>query len=202
MTTRTFAFVSVSATAVCGLVGWTMIPEEGMRWLLVIVSLPALWSFLEAASRPSAGTEAGDAIRRLHRIVVGVGGLFVLLQIVPQLAAHAELITAETLNAGRRARGLLVGIALVVWGNHLPKVISPWALGDEPFNWQWVHRIVGWLAVGSGLGLVVVWLALPGAQARSVAQWIVISLFVIAITVKFSSVFRYGAAEQMSSGDA
>jgi hypothetical protein len=69
----------------------------------------------------------------------------------------------------KRTVGVLFGLGLAIWGNYLPKLLSPWAVGDEPFDWQRVHRFGGWIASLGGAAVVVVALLFP-LEATGVAS--------------------------------
>ncbi len=84
--------------------------------------------------------------------------------------------------------GVLLGVALAIWGNYLPKLLSPWSLEHEPFDWQRVHRFCGWVASLSGIALVAVWLLLPQASAKPAAATIVVTFLVLCLVRKFLSV--------------
>jgi hypothetical protein len=90
-----------------------------------------------------------------------------------------------------RAKGFLVGAFFALWGNHLPKVMSPWSLAAEPFDWQSVHRFVGRACTVAGLALMIVWARLPLATADRAATMIVAAVVVLGVGTKFLSVARY-----------
>ena len=86
--------------------------------------------------------------------------------------------------------GLLLGVGMVIWGNYVPKLLSPWSVEDEPFEWQRVHRFAGWTATLAGIAMVVVWLALPVETARLAARAILGPAFVLVVGRKLISVVR------------
>ena len=45
---------------------------------------------------------------------------------------------------------------MAVWGNYLP-LMSPWQPGEEPFDWQRVHRFVGWVFTIGGIVTMLTW---------------------------------------------
>jgi hypothetical protein len=84
--------------------------------------------------------------------------------------------------------GAAFGALMVAFGNHLPKITSPWTLEEEPFDWQRVHRTVGWLTAMSGVVVAAGWLWLPLAQANRLQTGVVVGCAVLALGVKFGSV--------------
>jgi hypothetical protein len=72
-----------------------------------------------------------------------------------------------------------------------PKILSPWRLEEEWFDWQRVHRFAGWLAATSGVALVLVWLALPLPVARPATVRILAAFLVLAVGRKWLSVADY-----------
>jgi len=52
--------------------------------------------------------------------------------------------------------------------------LSPWGLADQPFDWQRVHRFVGWTVSLGGFAVILVWLVLPLEEARAAVPIIVI----------------------------
>ena len=82
---------------------------------------------------------------------------------------------------------ILFGLGMVVWGNYLPKLMSPWSVEDQPFDWQRVHRFIGWGASLCGIAFVAAWLLLPLDEARS-ASLIILGLAAgLALTRKLLS---------------
>ena len=74
-----------------------------------------------------------------------------------------------------------------IWGNYLPKQLSPWSLEDEPFDWQRVHRFCGWVASLSGIALVMVWLVLPLDGAKRATAGILLAFVVLCLARKLIS---------------
>jgi hypothetical protein len=154
------AAFGVTVTVVLGVTGWILVPTKPMAWIFVICFPPLLWAFLESAARGS--TEAARAILRAHRIMIAALALVMSVDIVTDLAIYAGFSGGPEGEAlGHRVNGLLRGTLFALWGNHLPKLMSPWSLDREPFDWQGVHRLVGRVAVAAGFALVVVWSNLP-----------------------------------------
>jgi hypothetical protein len=183
------AAVAVGLTATTGIVGWIIVPERAWVWGLIITVPSLLWAFLEAASTDTS--EAADAIRRLHRVMIFTLCVLILADVGFDLAILKGLLGPEWDQIARRIRGLLTGALFAAWGNHLPKVMSPWSARSEPFDWQGVHRFVGRICALAGLALMVVWATLPTARAERAASVVLAVTVVLALGRKFGSVASY-----------
>jgi hypothetical protein len=190
MTSRfRLAAASVAVVMMTGAVGWVLVPDKATSWVFVIAFPLGLWAFLELSS--TGTSEAATAIRNHHRVMVAVLCLFILADVGPDLAISRGVLGAEWDLIARRSRGLLTGATLMFWGNHLPKVMSPWSVETEPFDWQGVHRFVGTVFTLAGVALVVVWATLPAAEANRAAVLIGASVVAMGLGRKLLSVLRY-----------
>ncbi len=178
------AAASVLVVAALAAWGFAIDHEPAGRWIAIASFLPVLWMFAELA-------QGGSSDRRhiiiWHRCVIAVAGLLLALRLGPQLALSTQLLESGWEPTLRRLAGIAFGVGLVVWGNYLPKVVSPWRREDEPFDWQRVHRFVGWLAVLGGLFVTGAWLFLPLAQAKPAAMTTIIAVTVLAVGRKLIS---------------
>jgi len=191
------AAVSVTVTAVLGVVGWILMPTKAITWIFVIGFPLLLWAFLESAARGS--TEAERGIVRMHRLMVAALALILSVDMGMDLAVHAGLLGPDGGLVEQRFSGLLKGALFALWGNHLPKLMSPWSLEREPFDWQGVHRFVGRTAVAAGLGLVIVWTTLPIGDADRAADIIIVTACALAVGYKLLSVLGYSGRERRST---
>ena len=191
MTSRSKAMLGIWALAldlVLGLWLWRLDPE-GARRLLPVVILAALWVYVEAAQGPPDTRRR--AIIDWHRTVFATIAVVLALRTGVALAFEHDLLGAEWAPVLRRGFGILGGILLAVWGNYLPKLLSPWHREEQPFDWQRVHRFVGWLAMLSGLGVATVWLALPIPDANRTAAALFLSFAALALVRKLSSLVGF-----------
>jgi hypothetical protein len=137
------AAFGVTVTVVLGVTGWILVPTKPMAWIFVICFPPLLWAFLESAARGS--TEAARAILRAHRIMIAALALVMSVDIVTDLAIYAGFSGGPEGEAlGHRVNGLLRGTLFALWGNHLPKLMSPWSLDREPTprrHWDYTQSI-------------------------------------------------------------
>jgi hypothetical protein len=128
--------------------GWTVDPGRPAQWLFVMLFVPALWGYVELA-------QGGQRSR--ERAV--------------ELAVVSGLVDASWGPVAHQARWIITGASLAVWGNFLPKLLSPWPPEDEPFDWSRVHRFAGWLFMCAGATVVGVWLVVPDPdQARFLSR--------------------------------
>jgi hypothetical protein len=88
---------------------------------------------------------------------------------------------------GERLRWLLVGSWMVVFGNLLPTLRSPWPFRHQLFAWQQVHRFVGWAFVLGGLGVVGSWAILPPDSAERFSLGILAMVSALAVGRKLAS---------------
>ena len=162
------AAVSVSASAAVAAWGLRVDPEPALRWFLLGGSLPALWAYVEIAQVRGPDAEGGAAIMAVHRCSIAFAGFMLSSQVGLKLMVHEGLVEPSWLSTGQRLRWLVLGAWMVVFGNLLPTLRSPWPFQQQPFAWQQVHRFVGWTFVLAGLGVIASWAVLPpDSAARS-----------------------------------
>ena len=191
------AAAGVITTTALGVMGWIAVPEKASSWVFVIAFPALLWAFLESAANER--TEAARAIMRVHRLVIAALASMIALDVGADLATHQGLMDADSELVALRFGGLLKGALFALWGNHIPKLMSPWPLAREPFDWQGVHRFVGRVAVVAGLGLVLVWSTLPADDAARAATAIGMTAVGLALCYKAVSVVRYSGRERRST---
>lgn len=188
------AAVAVTINASLGVAAWVVVPTKWMPALCVICLPPLLWAFLESAAK--GPDDSARAIVRMHRLVVAAIALSLAADMGTDLAVHTGLLGAGAELVEERFSWLMKGALFALWGNHLPKLMSPWPLEREPFDWQGVHRFVGRLAVGAGLGLVLVWATLAADDARRAAESVVAVACVLGVGYKLLSVLRYAGGRR------
>jgi hypothetical protein len=158
--------------------------------------LPALWGFIEI--RMASADFSRRSVReilRWHRSVFAWVGLIIAVGVGSQVAISAGVLDAEWGPAARRLDGVLFGAGMAIWGNYLPKTLSPWNVEEAPFDWQRVHRFGGWTFSIGGVALVLVWLTLPLEGARSAAVGITATVGLLAVGRKFISVAAYSGRQ-------
>lgn len=175
---------ALTLVAALSLWDWTLDPKPTPLWVAVL--LPAIWGYVELVARGDSSVSA--EMLGLHRRILTVIGSFLAVKLALAIAWDLHVLPVALVPAARRSVGLVFGTLMLIWGNHLPKITSPWTLDEEPFNWQRVHRAIGWLATLAGLAVAVGWLALPLGQADRLQDGAVIACIVLGIAVKFTSV--------------
>ncbi len=192
----TLATLSVLVVAGLGVLGWSLDPEHSARWAGMALLLPGLWGFIELAQFRGEDRAAADAIMNWHRRVIAWVGMLIAVGVSFQLAISVDLLDADWGPIARRIKGVIFGIGMVIWGNYLPKGLSPWRLEDEPFNWQRVHRFAGWVATLGGIALVMVWLVFPLERARLASVGLVGTCVVLVLWRKLLSLAARSRATQ------
>jgi hypothetical protein len=173
-----------------GLAHWANDPDPTVHLPFGAFLMGALWLFFEwvTARSESDRPEAALEIRNFQRTVFMVAALYTAVFSALKFAADAGLLTESLRIAAIRGMGTSFGLLMAIWGNFLPKLLSPWRRSEEPFDWQGVHRTVGWLVSLAGLTIAIAWLALPLAPAWTLSKIVFIGVGVLAVGVKFYSV--------------
>jgi len=185
---RSLVLAALSVPVVVGVAlwGYSIAPDRIGRWLALAVIPPTLWAFCEA-------THAGDrrpervAMLDWHRRCIAWNGLACLLGTGTRLALAQGLLDPAWEPTLRRAWWIGLGVSAMLWGNYLPKLLSPWSVEDEPFDWQRVHRFVGRVVMAGGAALVLVWLTQTREAAMAPTKAIVGTMFTLALGRKLVS---------------
>ncbi len=167
---------SVAVGAAVAMATWGYVTDPDLRWLLAAGVLPALWGLLEVA-QVRGDEETGRAIMTLIRGCVAWAGLLLAAKIGIGVAVKAGVLGGRGLCAEHRLSGLLLGAGMMLFGNYLPKLQSPWSLAEQPFAWQQVHRFVGWAFAVAGLVVFTGW-AFLGEDAARRASIVVVTVAV------------------------
>jgi len=181
------AWAAVVLNAVAGLALLQVHPERSPQWLVSILVTPVLWGLLEIRLGAHDGRRETASIRDLHRSLMAWLAFMLLFGNAARLALAWGWLDPTAVDAVRRLRGVVTGTGFLLFGNYLPKLLSPWSRVDEPFDWQGVHRFVGKLFVLGGAVTVVAWLALPVQDAAAAARAMMITVALFAIFRKVLS---------------
>jgi hypothetical protein len=160
------ATTSVALLAGVGIWGWTLAPDQVGRWAVPGLVLLGAWGYIELMQYRGGDRDVGRAIMNFHRYVIAWVGLMLAFRAGVRLAVAAEWMHGDWIPTVRRVSGVMGGGGLALAGNYLPKLLSPWRVGTEPFDWQSVHRFGGWLLMLGGLAMVAASLVLPVADAK------------------------------------
>jgi hypothetical protein len=191
---RGLLLVAVSMTLMMGLatVSWAVGIDHAVRRLFTGLVPLALWGFVEwQVPRQHAVRGSGAGVIGWHRAVFATIALFLATKHGVRLAFELQSIGPEWVPVARRSLNIVAGGLMAVWGNYLPKLMSPWEPADEPFDWQRVHRFVGWAFTIGGIGMMLVWLVLPLDRADYWEPAIVGSVFVLSLGRKLYSLATY-----------
>jgi len=164
---------------------WMASPERAPRWLLGILVLPLLWFGATLwyvwlrRSRPACSPDDERATRRyfvsaltLAAVTIGIWQVTLFgLELWVRFGDHGADLTFE-----RRILGLASGAVFVVWGNALPKILTPLSilplhLAERVTS---ARRFVGTTFVVLGLAMAMAFLMLPAASAKALAHWAVL----------------------------
>lgn len=181
------AAASVSATAAVAAWGLWIDPDQAFRWFLLGGFLPALWAYVAFAQVRGDDAEVGAAIMTVHRYTIAFAGFMLSSQVAFRLLVHMGFVDPAWLSMMQRFRGLVLGGGMVVFGNLLPTLRSPWPFRQQPFAWQQVHRFVGWAFVLGGLGVVGSWIFLPLDSALRSTVQICAIVFTLSLGRKLAS---------------
>jgi uncharacterized membrane protein len=125
------------------------------------------------------------------RLFIAVAGLVVATSISLRLAIGTELLDASWALPVRRIAGLTTSTALIVFGNFLPKLPSPWHHAEEPFDWQGVHRFAGMVFMLAGSVSLVGWVLMPVADARVQSSVTMLVAAVLVVGRKWYSLYTW-----------
>jgi hypothetical protein len=166
------------------LVWWALPAKRGP--LLFPAGLLVFSILLMEAHWRAFPNRGGEGQRVLLRSFFAGLALILLASVAIKVAA-ADLRGAGWLAPAVRAKGVLAGVTIAAFGNFLPKLISPWPRGDEAFDWQGVHRFVGWILVLTGIAITVAWLALPIVEAARATMVLTLLACVLCLGRKIHS---------------
>lgn len=161
---RLLMLVAAAMTLMMALAAWSWalgIDHASLRLLTGAVML-ALWGFVEwRVPGQYAVRGSGAGVMRWHRAVFATIALFIAMRHGVRLAFVLQYLDPEWVPVARRSLHIVAGGLMVIWGNYLPKLMSPWQPEEEPFDWQRVHRFVGWVCTIGGIGTMLTWVTLP-----------------------------------------
>jgi len=191
---RLLMLVTAAMTLMMSLAMWSWAVgiDHAMRRLFTGLVMLALWGFVEwQVPRQCAVRGSGAGVIRWHRAVFATIGLFMATSHGVRLAFELQSIGPEWVPVARRSLNIVAGGLMAVWGNYLPKLMSPWQPDEEPFDWQRVHRFVGWAFTIGGIGVMLAWLRLPIDRANDWEPAIVGSVVVLSLGRKLHSLATY-----------
>lgn len=188
----TLAVVANSAVAVWGF----LLDGDPMPWLFVGGFLPVLWAYVEVAQVRGEDPDVGNDLMDFHRHAIAFAGFMLAFLVGMRLSVRVRLLEPSWGTTAESIRWLLCGSGMVVFGNLLPTLRSPWSLEDQPFAWQRVHRFAGWTFVLGGLGVIASWVSLPPETAERSSILILASASIVAVGRKFVSIAAHSTETQ------
>lgn len=183
------AVVGVAALGLVACWGAAVRPEAWPAWLLTATILPAMWAYVEVAQVRGPDKSVGQRIMTLIRGSIAWAGLMLGLRLGLRLAIHGGLLSEAWQAIGQQLLGLFLGGGMILFGNALPTLRSPWPYHHQPFAWQQVHRFAGWVFVLGGLAVSGVWLTMPGPSAVRTTAVVLAMTAVLSVGRKFASFF-------------
>lgn len=192
----TLPATGIALAVAVGLAHWAYDPDPTVHLPFGSFLMGAVWLLVEwlTVRDDSDRAEAALSIRDWHRTVFLVAGLYTAVFSALKLAADTGLMSETLRIAASRGMGVSAGLLFAIWGNYLPKLVSPWRTEAEPFNWQGVHRFVGRLAALGGVVVAIGWLILPLDVAAMTTERVALVVAALAVGVKFYSVATHSPA--------
>jgi hypothetical protein len=191
---RLVMLVAAAMTLMMALAAWSWalgIDHASFR-LLSGVGLLALWGFVEwRVPRQCAVQGSGAGVIRWHRAVFATIALFIAMRHGVRLAFELQYLDPEWVPVARRSLHVVAGGLLAVWGNYLPKLMSPWQPEEEPFDWQRVHRFAAWVFTIGGIATMLTWVTLPIDQADAWEPAILGCVVILSLGRKLYSLATY-----------
>lgn len=153
---------------------WYFRPERAAPWLAAMGVLTVGWGVHALLSRRVAsrrGKNAGsdlDTGPEQIRQAITMAGLILLVPLALTLGTELGFLGETVRKAiSTRAVGVIIGAILAVYGNAIPKMLTPVSLRRcEPSGAQ---RFTGWVFALAGVFYALAWLALPVVTARAVS---------------------------------
>jgi len=182
------AGVATAASVGTAVWGYLVLPDHWPRWLVAAGWVPALWVFAELAQERGRDETIGRPIMTLLRWSFAWAGLTAAFRLGLRLAIRAGVVDGGWLPVGVHVVGLSIGVGMVLFGNALPTLRSPWRYPDQPFAWQQVHRFVGWAFVLGGLTVVGGWAMLSRQDASRLTLAVMLLVVVLSLGRKLASI--------------
>ena len=154
-------------------------PQGAWLWIIAMLAAPAAWLVVKTASKIFGNITLGGMLRGPDhqadtRKALSSAMIFtcwiIALPMGAKLAEAFGLIDHSLANAvATRWTNILFGGYLVLKGNHLPKILTPWSdLRCDPSTMQTLQRRTSLIFVLAGLAYVFLWLVLPTPLAEPI----------------------------------
>lgn len=123
-------------------------------------------------------------------VIVGIA-MWLALRSGLRIAFDLGILGSDWIPLAKRLNGVVTGLNLALWGNFLPKLVSPWDAEEQPFDWAGVHRFVGWGAMLAGVLIVIAWALAPLDLAKSLTLSLFAGFAIATLVRKFYSLATY-----------
>ena len=170
---RSHARIAPLALVVATLGGanWYLRPERALVWIIGLASMAFVWLVAARLLRTRAADSASNVAERRFVVTSAVTAGVMIAASLGVALASALGLAGEALP--HRVVGVIMGAALLVLGNAVPKVIGPLAAGRcSPARTQSVQRFAGWAFAIGGLAYAAVWVFAPLEQAGNASVFI------------------------------
>lgn len=180
---RRLAPALVLTVAMLAAVNWVLSPDQALRWLRVMLTLPLLWLGLilwHHRTRRRLQERDGEATVTLYfASALSLGTIAVAFWQIPVLALEIWARLGDhgvDVDSKRRIVGFAIGATLIVIGNSLPKILTPFSMlpPDLASLVTRARRFVGTCWVLLGLATLCAFLVEPAAFAMALTLWAVV----------------------------
>jgi hypothetical protein len=163
-------------------VNWILSPDRALRWLRLMLLMPALWfgltlwSVLMRRSKRASGGEDETARERYYHAALSLGVVVGGVPLIVVLGLNIWFSIGDhgaDLEVGRRIVGFTMGGVFVFFGNVLPKILTPLSIlpPDLAQRVTSARRFIGRNCVILGLAIAIAALVLPFELVRVLMQW-------------------------------
>jgi hypothetical protein len=179
-------------SAMVGVLGWTLYPARS-GWLMV----PAVYFLMltiDLLNRGWVRADREDAFRQTQfamRMFATATALVGAVSMLGAIAMGEDLLDKAWASSMRNTTGLVGPLVLIVMGNFIPKLPSPWAHAEEPFDWQGVHRFAGMVMMLAGLICLAGRVLLPIEDARALVRAVMFTMAILVVGRKWYSLLTW-----------
>lgn len=172
----------ILAVVLLAAVNWMLSPEQPLRWLRAMLTLPVAWlalSFWHAMSLRSRCRRRIDNDPLVTRYFSAALSMAIVALGIWQIARLSLMIWVRfgdhgaDLELERRVLGIATGLVLVVIGNRLPKILTPFSILAPPLAARvtTARRFIGTAWVMLGLTTISAFLMTRYEVAENIQHW-------------------------------
>ncbi|MEZ6096295.1 MAG: hypothetical protein R3C03_19055 [Pirellulaceae bacterium] len=180
--------VSWMVTVIVTVLRCTMYPAKPTVYLLpVVLTMAILVDRVQSSWRSAEKSNAREQLQCFLRVYLAATAIVWSGAILAMIIADQNGMSHELKTFIRRMVGILFAISMMLFGNYLPKLSSPWRYADEPFDWQGVHRFAGMAFTVVGLVMALGWCFLSVDLAKRLTVVVVVASSIAVISRKWFS---------------